>query len=127
MKILPYTEAGGIAFGWNIDPVILKLGNPPTRRTDRLGRQELDYGGIIIRLDKESQKVVEITLDQEELELVSRKILFTELAAYVSECDPSAFESHGFLVSPRFGLAFDSHDRSFLTLFAESELEKWEP
>jgi hypothetical protein len=58
--------------------------------------------------------------------LEGREIGFADLGFFVAKHDLNSFEASGFVVSPKYGIAFDSHHNHFLTIFCEADLKEWE-
>jgi hypothetical protein len=50
---------------------------------------------------------------------------FASLEAFVCEHDPLSFRRAGFVVSPRFGLAFDPSEPAWVTALARHCLAEW--
>jgi hypothetical protein len=50
---------------------------------------------------------------------------FASLGAVIREQDPQAFDRAGFLVSPRFGVAFDPSEPCWMTALAGHCLAQW--
>lgn len=124
MKASRFPQPGSIAFG--IDPgVLVKLiGQPHSERINHAGWMELDYVTTVYRFDA-SSTLVEITVDAPTLELDSHLVPFSYLSSYLQEHDQSAFQAAGFLVSPRFCIAFDPQFPFWVTTFPEQSLDIW--
>ncbi len=50
---------------------------------------------------------------------------FSALGSFIQNQDPAMFEKAGFIVSPRFGLAFDPDCPTWVTALAEHCLDSW--
>ena len=64
-------------------------------------------------------------MQAEVVEIDGVQVPFEVLEAYVRERDDGIFERAGFIVSPRFGLAFDPRSRYWLTALAAHCLDEW--
>ena len=59
------------------------------------------------------------------LNLGAVAVPFTALEAFVRDNDPSMFDKAGFLVDPKFGLAFDSQCPNWVTALAAHCINEW--
>lgn len=59
------------------------------------------------------------------LHLDALAVPFDALTALVRAHDSQAFERAGFIVSPRWGIAFDPHDGGWVTALAAHCLPQW--
>jgi hypothetical protein len=123
MKIQPYTTVGQIHFGATAQVVASILGNASRTSTDRLGRTQLHYSELIVRLVNAA--IVEISAKAETVEFPDVAIPFQHLARFLRKHDPTAFESVGFTVSPAYGVALDPNFPTWVTAFAKSEVDAW--
>ena len=123
MLFVPLTAANNIEFGVSPQVLETRLGQPLRRLTDRLGRVELHYFSAIYRF--KGPLLAEMTLDAPVLEIGPVAVKFEDLAAFLQKNDPGCFESVGFLVSPRYGLAVDPAFASWVTAFPASQVEVW--
>lgn len=120
----PYRSINEILFNSPEPEVIARLGLPNINGVNSIGLKELDYGESVYRFDS-SEKLVEVTVNLEELALNSEVVKFSELEDYLTKNDVSIFNKFGFIVSPKFGLAFDPDHKHWITFFRETELEDW--
>lgn len=133
MRVIPYISFADIPFGSNEEAVISMCGSADRRGIDRLGRLELKYASQTFRLSGDARVLVEVTACSEYFEIENctlpnskrPEIAFVELGYAVAKLDQDSFLAHGFIVSPRFGIAFDPHGPPYLTVFARSELSAW--
>ena len=133
MNVRPYQSAAGVAFGSSEAEAVSLLGPPLARKVDSQKKVELEYRDAVFRFSPEEGSLIEATLSSEYFEIegcsLPRKepaeVAFVELGYVVAKLDPASFSSVGFVVSPAFGLAFDPHHASHLTVFARSELAFW--
>ena len=116
----------GICFG-SLEATIIEIhGKPERDGENRLGSKELIFPDKIFRLRPSDGGLHEVTLDSEYFQLEGREIGFADLGFFVAKHDLNSFEASGFVVSPKYGIAFDSHDNQFLTIFCEADLMEWE-
>ena len=124
MNFEAYQSFKSSPFNSNKDELIERFGNPSREKVNNLGWKELDYENFILRLD-ESGNFVEATSNETVLEVNQKKIDFRDLQDFLKKNDEDTFESYGFVVSPKFGIAFDPHHESWVTFFRKSELVNW--
>ena len=120
----PYKSINEIPFDSRESEVIERFGLPDSTGVNSIGLKEYDYGESIYRFDSRG-KLVEVTVNLEELALDSQVVKFCELEGYLTKNDVGIFNKYGFLVSPKFGLAFDPDHKHWITFFREAELEDW--
>ncbi len=126
MRFTPYKEVLGICFG-TLEATIIEIHGKPERvGENRLGSKELIFPDKIFRLRPSDGALHEITIDSEYFQLEGREIGFADLGFFVAKHDLNSFEASGFVVSPKYGIAFDSHHNYFLTIFCEADLKEWE-
>ena len=106
VKIIPFVRVGDVAFGSDPAAVIGIMGERYTRQVNRIGLTEIDYGTEVYRFDDDAV-LVEITVGAPVLELDGKNISYDTLADFLRANDPHAFERAGFMISPRYGIAFD--------------------
>lgn len=124
MKIEPFTALGNVAFGSDQASVVKCLGEPQRTSTNRIGEAELHYPHMVVRLAK--QRVVEATADAKAVQISGADVPFQTLSAFVRTHDSDAFERVGFVVSPRYGIAFDPAFPCWVTAFPRERLESWQ-
>ena len=120
----PYKSINEIPFDSPESEVIERFGSPVRTGVNSIGLKELDYGESIYRIDS-SGKLVEVTVNLEKLALDSEVVQFCDLEGYLTKNDAGMFNKFGFLVSPKFGFAFDPDQKHWITFFRESGLEDW--
>lgn len=133
MHLTPYIEVTGVPFGAAETLVLSNLGAAHRRTVDYLGRLELAFEARAFRFSAQTGLFVEATLCSEYFQIdgcalpgaKGGEAAFVELGFTVAKLDADSFERNGFIVSPRFGVAFDPHHAPFLTAFARSELPEW--
>lgn len=100
------------------------LGEPQRRGRNEVGLDELDYGGVVYRF-QDGGRLEEITKQAPIVSFGTVSVPFGTLASFIKEHDCAAFERAGFLVSPKFGLAFDPADPCWVTAIAEHCVSAW--
>ena len=134
MKIIPYEHVSGVAFGASPKKASAIFGKPEqtARRTDDR-RLEVVFPSLVCRFDARS-RLVEVTASSDSFEIQGcrirpnkgRTVAFSQLGFAVGKLDPASFIVNGFIVSPRFGIAFDPDQPNCVTAFSKSELVGWE-
>lgn len=124
MKIEPFAALGEITFGSDQATVVARLGEPQRTSTSRTGEFELHYPRIVVRLAK--GRVVEATADSKAIQLGGAEVPFQTLSAFVRAQDQGVFERTGFVVSPKYGIAFDPAFPCWVTAFPRERLASWQ-
>jgi hypothetical protein len=124
MKLDPYRCAGTTAFTATPAEIIATRGRPAAASRNEVGLNELDYGDVVFRF-QDGGRLEEITLQAPVLHLGAVAVPFAALAHFVRDQDPEAFERVGFIVSPKFGLAFDPDDTPWVTVLAAHCIASW--
>ncbi len=95
------------------------------RRTlNDVALEAFDYGGVVYRFQA-SGRLEEVTTRAPVVHIGGIAIPFRALAGFVKAQDPDVFERAGFVVSPRFGLAFVPADPDWVTALARHCLLTW--
>ncbi len=94
-----------------------------TARND-IGLNELDYESVVYRF-QDSGRLEEITLKAPVVNIGNLSVPFAALASFVRTTDSTAFEKAGFLVSPKFGIAFDPDEPFWVTALAAHCIDSW--
>jgi hypothetical protein len=124
MNLEPFVSVDGTSFTSTQSEIVAKRGQPNKRLRNSVELNEFDYGDVVFRF-QDSGRLEEITRLAPVLFIGTQVVLFASLAEFVRGNDPTAFERGGFIVSPRFGLAFDPQCPSWVTALAEHCLETW--
>jgi hypothetical protein len=124
MRLQPYVQVDDYAFCATQAQIVALLGQPLSAGRNAVALDELDYGDVVFRY-QDSGRLEEITRRAPVIFLEHRIVLFPELAARVRTEDPDRFVRAGFLVSPRFGLAFVPDSPSWVTALAAHCIETW--
>ena len=124
MKLKPYVSVDDTPFSATQQDVIAARGEPGKRLRNSIGLNELDYGDVVFRF-QDSGRLEEVTKLAPVVVIDGDVVLFLSLAEFVRSNDSSAFERGGFVVSPRFGLAFDPQCPSWVTALARHCIDSW--
>ena len=124
MNLVPFVSVDGTPFSVSQDEVLLMHGRP--RRTGRnaVGLNELDYGAVVYRF-QDNGRLEEVTRQAPLVIIGQVTVPFEALAAFVRSEDAGAFERAGFIVAPKFGLAFDPKEPAWVTALAAHCLDAW--
>lgn len=125
MKIDPYKKVGEVSLEVREDELLRDLGDPNSKSTNRIGLVEFDFSSRVFRFEP-SGALHEVTIESEVVELESASIPFKYLAALLKAEDAGAFEKYGFIVSPKFGLAFDPEHSPWVTVLTKKGLAAWQ-
>jgi len=125
MKLQPYVQVDGTPFTACSADLLRERGQPWRAARNDVGLDEMDYGDTVYRF-QDCGRLEEITLQAEVVMLGNVAVPFASLAAFVRAQDEAAFERAGFLVSPRFGLAFDPAEPFWVTALALHCIAQWE-
>jgi hypothetical protein len=99
-------------------------GTPTRTCRNGVGLHELDYDEVVYRF-QDSGRLEEVTLPAPVVHIGEAVVPFDELASFVRSHDKGAFDKAGFLVSPRFGLAFVPEEPCWVTALAAHCLDTW--
>ena len=124
MKLDPFNRVDDTPFTLSKEELLHNRGEPHRAERNAIGLFEMDYGDAVYRF-QDSGRLEEITLQAEVLTIGNVTVPFAHLAAFIRAHDPAAFERAGFLVSPEFGLAFDSSEPFWVTALARHCLPEW--
>lgn len=128
MKLDPFRSVDGVPFSASREDIVRLHGRPLSQERNAVRLTALDYGGVVYRFQdaEDGGRLEEITCQAAVLDLGEVQVGFADLAAFVRGRDVRAFERAGFLVSPRFGLAFVPGEPSWVTALAAHCLPQWE-
>lgn len=124
MTLQPYASAHGVPFSITREELRRQRGHPGREARNEVGLDEMDYGNVVFRF-QDSGRLEEVTAQSPVLHLGALAVPFATLAAFLREHDPQLFERAGFLVSPRYGLAYDPNDPHWVTALAAHCLDEW--
>ncbi len=125
VRLEPFERVDGFPFTASREHLLHTRGRPWRAERNGVGLDEMDYGDVVYRF-QDSGRLEEITVQVHVLTVDNVAVPFASLAAFVRGQDPHAFERAGFLVSPRFGLAFDPAQPHWVTMLARHCLPQWE-
>lgn len=124
MKLDPFVSVNDLPFTVTREQLLRLWGRPADEGLNAVGLVELDYGTAVFRFQT-SGRLEEVTLQAETLLLGDEEIAFAALYGHVRDHDPDLFERAGFVVSPRFGLAFDPTSDRWVTALAAHCVDEW--
>lgn len=124
MKLQPFSSVDGLPFSMSAHEIRQARGRPGREGRNAVGLNELDYGSVVFRF-QDCGRLEEVTLQAPVLHLGSVAVPFAALEPFVRQNDPSSFARVGFVVSPKFGVAFDPACPSWVTALAAHCIEAW--
>ena len=124
MRIAAYQSVESVNFNIKRAELIGLLGSPEREMESDMWAVELYYPLGIYRFNSNDQ-LKEISVDAPKLEIDGKSVAFEHLAPFLESSDAAVFEASGFLVSPKFGFAFDQFFPSWVTAFPREELQDW--
>lgn len=125
MHLDPYVSVDGTPFTAGRDDVVRVHGQPVSEARNAVALTEMDYGDVVFRF-QDTGRLEEVTRQAKVLHLNTVSVPFPSLKAFVCEQDDRHFERAGFLVSPKFGLAFVPGSPYWVTALARHAVEQWE-
>lgn len=120
----PFVSVNAIGFAESMADISHRLGRPSCKSRNAIDLLEWDYGDKVLRF-QESGRLEEITLKAPVLTMGPLAIPFASLAAFVHNHDKDAFTRAGFVVSPRYGMAFVPDEPCWITALAKHCLVQW--
>lgn len=124
MRLEPYIRVDDTPFSATRDDIVRSRGQPLRSGRNDVGLDELDYDDEVFRF-QDGGRLEEVTKDAPVLLMGTIAVPFATLAAFVREHDPQMFEKAGFVVSPRYGLAFDPACPAWVTALAAHCIDTW--
>lgn len=124
MKLDPFVQVDGVLFSSSAPDILRLKGAPEHSSRNCVGLNELDYGDEIYRF-QDSGRLEEITKRAPVLYFGQEDVPFRGLMRFVRERDPDVFARAGFVVSPRFGIAFDPEGSDWVTALAGHCIDTW--
>jgi hypothetical protein len=124
MNLVPFHSVDRTPFSLTREQLVRSRGRPLREQRNEIGLNELDYHSVVYRF-QDNGRLEEISLQAPVLTLGSVAVPFQALAGFVREQDPEAFERAGFVVSPRFGIAFDPTQPHWVTALAAHCIVEW--
>lgn len=124
MFLTPYVQVDDVPFTIGPSELRARLGAPRAQGRNEVGLDEWDYGDRVFRF-QEGGRLEEVTQPAGVLHLDGVAVPFKALRAFVATQDTDAFERAGYVVSPRFGLAFVPDAPPWVTALARHCIETW--
>lgn len=124
MRLDPFEEVDGRPFTLTREELLRERGEPWRAVRNGVGLDEMDYGDVVYRF-QDCGRLEEVTVQAEVVHIGKIAVPFATLAAFVRAHDPGTFDRAGFVISPRFGLAFDPSEPSWVTALARHCLPEW--
>lgn len=124
MHLTPFVQVDDTPFTIRPAALLRQLGAPLQRSINDVALEAFDYGSVVYRFQA-SGRLEEVTQRAPVLHLGELAVPFRALPAFVRAQDAQAFERAGFVVSPRFGLAFVPTDPDWVTALARHCIPTW--
>lgn len=124
MKLTPYRQVDEIAFSVTPADLRLRKGSPLVTSRNGIGLEEMDYGDSVFRFQDGGQ-LEEVTKQASVIQLPNAAVPVSFLGKFLRAQDSEAFERGGFVVSPRFGLAFAPQSPGWVTALAKHCIATW--
>lgn len=124
MKLTPYRQVDEIAFSVTPADLRLRKGSPLVTSRNGIGLEEMDYGDSVFRFQDGGQ-LEEVTKQASVIQLPNAAVPVSFLGKFLRAQDSEAFERGGFVVSPRFGLAFAPQSPGWVTALAQHCIDTW--
>lgn len=124
MRLEPFVRVDDTPFTASSKDVRQVWGAPVQSGRNEVGLDELDYGSVVFRF-QDNGRLEEVTQRVDRLSLGSLVVPVALLARFVAAEDKTAFERAGFVISPRFGLAFDPSCPNWVTALAAHCIDTW--
>jgi hypothetical protein len=124
MNLDPFIRVDGTLFSVSKEEILKVRGEPRSACRNDIGLHELDYESVIYRF-QDCGRLEEVTQKAPLVNIGNVSVPFAVLASFVRTTDSSAFEKAGFLVSPKFGIAFDPDEPFWVTALAAHCIDAW--
>jgi hypothetical protein len=124
MRLEPFVRVDATPFTATRAEVETEHGPPLQTQRNGVGLNELDYGRVVFRF-QDGGRLEEVSMRAPVVYFGATDVPFAGLAAFVHANDRAAFERGGFVVSPRFGIAFDPDCPTWVTALAAHCIEIW--
>ncbi len=123
-QLTPFIAFDGIPFSLGVAELIAEQGLPLRCRRNAAALNEYDYGHGVFRF-QDGGRLEEITRRTPVLQIASAVVPFAALEGFIRSHDGDAFERAGFVVSPRYGLAFVPEEPDWVTALARHCIPTW--
>jgi hypothetical protein len=124
MRLEPFQSVDDLPFSATSDEVRERCGPPDREGVNAAALHELDYGHVVFRFQA-SGRLEEVTKPGAVLHLGALAVPFASLESFIATQDPQAFVRAGYVVSPRFGLAFVPGQPPWVTALARHCIDTW--
>lgn len=124
MHLDPFVAVDGLPFTTTPQQLRALRGAPQEETRNAVELNELDYGDVVYRF-QDSGRLEEVTRQARVVHLGPIAVPFPALEAFVTAHDPDHFERAGFIVSPRYGLAFVPNPSRWVTALAGHCVGTW--
>ncbi|MCK6424141.1 MAG: hypothetical protein L6Q75_03500 [Burkholderiaceae bacterium] len=124
MHLDPFIAVDGLPFTTTAPQLRARLGPPQSETRSTIELNELDYGDVVYRF-QDSGRLEEVTRRADVVHIGSVSVPFFALQAFIAEHDPDHFERAGFIVSPKYGLAFVPDPSRWVTALAAHCIGTW--
>ena len=124
MHLTPFVQVDGVPFSITPEALLRRKGVPLRRAVNDVALEAFDYGSVVYRFQA-SGRLEEVTRRAPVLHLGELAVPFRALRAFVQAQDAAAFERAGFVVSPRFGVAFVPTDPDWVTALGRHCIPTW--
>jgi hypothetical protein len=124
MKLLPFIQVDSTPFSASRESILAERGEPARQVRNGVGLNELDYGEVVFRF-QDNGRLEEVTMQAPVVYFGNMDVPFRALESFVRREDEFAFDRAGFVVSPKFGLAFDPACPSWVTALARHCIDSW--
>ena len=125
MKLDPFVQVDNTRFTDTVAEVTARHGQAFRSGRNAVALNEFDYGHVVFRF-QDSGRLEEVTRQAAFVEFAGGvAVPFQSLAAFLKAHDEDVFERAGFVVSPRYGLAFDPNDPQWVTAIAAHCVPTW--
>ncbi|NUZ05380.1 hypothetical protein [Piscinibacter koreensis] len=124
MRLEPFVQVDRTPFSATREQVEAERGAPLQAVRNGVGLDELDYGNVVFRF-QDNGRLEEVSMRAPIVYFGANDVPFAALDGFVHANDPSAFTRGGFVVSPRFGVAFDPDCPTWVTALAAHCIDTW--
>ena len=129
MKLHPYLRVDDTPFATTRAQIEAARGLAPRTVRYCIGLTALDYGDVVFRFQESTGRLEEVTRRAPVLYVQGPvpviDVPFAGLARFVRAHDAEAFMRAGFVVSPRWGLAFVPGEPDWVTALAAHCIATW--
>ncbi|NCT84704.1 MAG: hypothetical protein GXC94_16275 [Comamonadaceae bacterium] len=124
MHLTPFIAVDALSFGISPAELVARLGPPRRTARNNVALTAHDYSERVYRF-QDGGRLEEVTGRAPVLHLDRLAIPFAALDGFVRGQDDQAFERAGFVISPRFGIAFVPTEPSWVTALARHCIPTW--